>query len=186
MTKLQKIKEIQRKASCLFEKQAVEQAIARMADQIQQGLKDENPILLCVMVGGLVLTGQLLTLLDFPLEVDYIHVTRYGGATRGGDLHWKVEPRLNLKDRVVLIVDDILDGGLTLGGIVDYCHLAGAKKVSTAVLVDKCREREKGGIQEANYVGITVENHFLFGYGLDYDEYLRNAPGIYRVAPEHE
>src|SRR6185312_6509807 len=107
MEKLQKIKEIQGRASCLFDKQAVEQAIAGMADQIQQRLKDENPILLCVMVGGLVLTGKLLTLLDFPLEVDYIHVTRYGGATRGSDLHWKVEPRLNLKARVILIVDDI-------------------------------------------------------------------------------
>jgi hypoxanthine phosphoribosyltransferase len=186
METLQKIQEIQFKATCLYDKQAVEQAIAQMAKQIQQRLQNENPILLCVMVGGLVLTGQLLTLLNFPLELDYIHVTRYGGATRGGDLHWKVEPRLNLRDRHILIIDDILDGGLTLGGIVDYCRLAGAKQVSTAVLVDKRRKREKGGTEEADYVGLTVDNHFLFGYGLDYDEYLRNAPGVYRVASEHE
>jgi hypoxanthine phosphoribosyltransferase len=113
--------------------------------------------------------------------MDYIHATRYRGATRGGDLHWLVEPRKNLKDRTILIVDDIMDGGLTLAAIIDYCKQAKARAVYTAVLVSKNREREPGVNFEPDYVGMTTADRFLFGFGLDYEEYLRNVPGIYAI-----
>lgn len=180
------IRDVQAKARCLYTHAEIQQALDKMAKDIHSAVGDQNPILLCVMVGGLIPAGNLLPRLDFPLEVDYIHATRYGNKTRGGEVRWLVKPRLDLKDRVVLIVDDILDGGITLAEIKDYCLQAGAAKVLVAVLLDKSEARLEKGLPFADFVGLSVENGFLFGYGMDYQEYLRNAPGIYVVAPEHQ
>jgi hypoxanthine phosphoribosyltransferase len=136
------------------------------------------------MVGGLIPAGNLLPRLDFPLEVDYIHATRYGNEMQGGELNWIVRPDISLEDRTVLIVDDILDGGITLAAIVDYCKKQKAKEVYTAVLLDKHQGRVPGGTQHADFTGIMMEDGFVFGYGMDYQGYLRNAPGIYVAAPD--
>ena len=169
------------KAVCLHSFDEINLALDKMSKEITHQLKDEHPLILCVMTGALITTGHLVTRLHFPLEIDYIHATRYRGSVRGGDLHWLVEPRQSLQDRTVLIVDDIMDGGLTLSAIIDYCQQSGAKKVQTAVMVSKKRQREPGVNFEPDYVGLTTEDKFLFGFGLDYQEYLRNVPGIYAV-----
>lgn len=181
-----KIQNVFDKADCLYNLDAIEIALDKMSLAITQKLKDSNPLIICVMVGALIPTGHLLTRLNFPLEVDYIHATRYRDQTRGGDLHWLVEPRQSLKNRTVLVVDDILDGGITLAAIIDYCQQAGAAQVLTAVMVNKVREREPGGDFIPDFVGLETEDRYLFGFGLDYKGYLRNAPGIYAVAKEHE
>lgn len=186
MTIPSKIKEVYEKSSCLFTTNEVEAALDRLAINIHKELQDENPVLLCVMVGGLVLLGNLLPRLDFPLEVDYVHATRYRGETTGGELHWKVRPSSSLAGRTVLVVDDILDGGITLAAIIDEVNALGAKKVYSAVLVDKYSKRVPNGLQKADFVGLEIEDHFIFGYGMDYNEYLRNAPGIFVVHPDHE
>ncbi|MBB71972.1 MAG: hypoxanthine-guanine phosphoribosyltransferase [Legionellales bacterium] len=180
------IRDVYERSSCLYTKEQVEQALDSMGDAIHNRLADENPILLCVMIGGMVATGNLLPRLDFPLELHYVHATRYRGEIRGGELNWKATPTFDIKDRTVLIVDDILDGGVTLSAIIDYCREAGAKDVLTAVLVDKHHEREEGGLESADFTGLTVDDRYIFGYGMDYKEYLRNAPGIFVVAPEDE
>lgn len=186
MNKINNIQEVLAKAECLYDLNDVEEALDRMSGEITQKLSAENPLLLCVMIGALIPMGHLLTRLNFPLEVDYIHATRYRSTTRGGDLHWLVEPRQSLKDRTVLIIDDIMDGGLTLSAIIDYCNQAGAKSVYTGVMINKKRTREEGVDFEPDFSGLITENRYLFGFGLDYNEYLRNAPGIYAVAKEHE
>lgn len=170
-----------KKSECLHDLADIEKALDKMAKEITEELEDTNPLILCVMIGALIPTGHLLTRLNFPLEVDYIHATRYRGAMRGGDLHWLVEPRQSLKGRTVLIVDDIMDGGLTLSAIIDYCQQAGAEKVCSAVMVNKRRVREAGVNFEPNFNGLYTDDRFLFGFGLDYEEYLRNVPGIYAV-----
>ncbi len=180
------IQEVYDKSTQLFSTTEVEAALDKMAVEIREVLHDKNPILLCVMIGGLVPLGNLLPRLDFALEVDYLHATRYRGEIEGGALHWKVKPTLSLKDRTVLIVDDILDAGVTLAAIVDEVKALGASDVQTAVLVDKHHRRAKNGLQHADFVGLEVDDHYIFGYGMDYNEYLRNAPGIFVVAPEHE
>jgi hypoxanthine phosphoribosyltransferase len=174
------------KADCIYNLQTIEKALDQMANAITHKLKNENPLIICVMVGALIPGGHLLTRLNFPLEVDYIHATRYRNETRGGDLHWLVEPRQSLENRTILIVDDIMDGGLTLGAIIDYCKQAGAKEVYSAVIVNKVREREPGVNFKPDFVGLDTEDRFIFGFGLDYKGYLRNAPGIYAIAKEHE
>lgn len=178
------IQEIYRTAHCLYSKQDIEEALDTMAMAIHNELAELNPVLLTVLKGGLVLVGNLLPRLDFPLEIDNIHVTRYQGAVQGGELVWKIKPEVSLQDRVVLVLDDILDLGLTLAAVVGFCQAAGARKVYTGVLVDKKTSRDPAGLVSADFVAVSVEDRFIFGYGLDYKEYLRNAPGIYEVSPE--
>jgi len=181
-----KIKEVYEKSTCLFTTNEVEAALDRMAINIHEELQDKNPIVLCVMIGGMVPMGNLLPRLDFPMEVDYVHATRYRGEISGGELHWKVKPSVSLVDRTVLVVDDILDGGVTLAAILEFVKGEGAKEVYSAVLVDKHHKRVENGLANADFVGLEVDDHYIFGYGMDYNEYLRNAPGIFVVAPEHE
>lgn len=180
------IKDVYEKSYCLFTTKEVEAALDRMAINIHQQLHDKNPILLCVMIGGLVPMGNLLPRLDFPLEVDYVHATRYNGDIKAGNLVWKVRPSLELAGRTVLVVDDILDGGLTLSAIIEEVKAMDALEVFSAVLVDKHHKRDPNGLKQADFVGLQVDDHYIFGYGMDYNEYLRNAPGIFVVAPEHE
>lgn len=131
--------------------------------------------------------GNLLPRLDIHLEVDYIHATRYRGATSGGELSWRAEPSVSLEGRTVVIVDDILDEGVTLKAIIDYCYEKGAKNVLTAILLDKKKPRLVEGVDKADFCALDVEpEHYVFGYGMDYEEYLRNVPGIYAVADEHK
>jgi len=169
------------RAECLYSLDEVNAALDRMAKEITSRLRETTPLVICVMKGALIVAGHLLTRLHFPLQLDYIHATRYRGSPRGGDLHWLVEPRVSLKERTILIVDDIMDGGLTLSAIIDYCRQYGATAIYTAVLVSKKRVREPGVKFEPDFVGVSTENRFLFGFGLDYEEYLRNVPGIYAV-----
>ncbi len=180
------IREVFAKATCIYSKSEVDAGLDTMASQISYELAHQNPIFLCVVVGGIVPLGNLLHRLDFPLEVDYVHASRYGGAIVGRDLKWKVKPSTPLKGRTVVVVDDILDGGLTLDAIIKYCEEEGADKVYSAVLVDKKDARLEGGVPKADFCGLEVDNHYVFGFGMDYKGYLRNAPGIYMVAPEHE
>jgi hypoxanthine phosphoribosyltransferase len=186
MTIPHKIKSVYEKSSCLFTTNEVEAALDRMAIKIHEQLQDQNPVIICVMIGGLVPLGNLLPRLDFPLEVGYVHATRYKGEITGGDIHWKVKPSTNLAGRTVLVVDDILDGGVTLAAIIAEIKALEATQVYSAVLVDKYRKRVPNGLQHADFVGLQVEDHYIFGYGMDYHEYLRNAPGIFVVHPDHE
>lgn len=181
-----KIKDVYKKSTRLFTTQQVEAALDKMALSIHSELHEKNPVILCVMIGGLVPMGNLLPRLDFPLEVDYIHATRYRGDIKAGELVWKVRPSTDLTDRTVLVVDDILDGGLTLSAIIAEVKNMGASEVFSAVLVDKHHKRVPDGLAKADFVGLEVDDHYIFGYGMDYNEYLRNAPGIFVVAPEHE
>jgi hypoxanthine phosphoribosyltransferase len=171
---------VYRAAECLHGEATVRGAVDRLAGEVTTALAGHNPLLLCPMTGGVVLAGHLLPQLDFPLEFDYIHATRYAGALNGGELTWKVTPSAELAGRHVLVVDDVLDRGITLAALVDFCHRQGAASVLTLVLVDK-RCQRKVDI-EANFVGLTAPDRYLFGWGMDYKGYLRNVPGIYAVA----
>ncbi len=167
-------------ADLLFSREQVEAAMDRMATEITQKLAGSDLIVLSVMNGGLVMGGQLLTRLAFPLRSDYVHATRYRNGTSGGELHWLRPPEELLDGKDVLIVDDILDEGVTLAAIVEGCRNQGAISVSTAVLVEKIHDRTNGF--KADFVGVQAEDRYLFGYGMDYKGYLRNAAGIYAVA----
>lgn len=167
-------------ATLIYSQAQVEAAVDEMAKAIEAKLDSDNPLLLCVMSGGLVVTAALMLRMPSVLTLDYIHATRYQNKTVGQQLDWVVKPRESLQNREVLIVDDILDEGITLSEIVKFCQTQGATRVLTAVLLDKKHNRKSGAIK-ADFNALTVADRYVFGYGMDYAGYLRNAPGIYAV-----
>jgi len=178
----QEIRDVYARADLIYSKADIDAAYDRMAMAISECLRDSNPVVMTVMVGGMIPAGQLLPRLDFPLQMDYLHASRYRGATRGGELHWLVRPSASLQDKVVLLIDDILDEGVTLAEICKACREAGAREVYIAVLLDK-RAKRKNGLQ-ADFVGYEIEDRYVFGCGMDYKGYLRNVPGIYAIPDE--
>jgi hypoxanthine phosphoribosyltransferase len=169
--------EVLARAELLYSQNEVELALDRMAEQIISRLSGRNPVVLCVLNGALIPLGHLLTRLPFPLRQDYIHATRYRGDTSGAELEWIGRPGTPLEGETVLVVDDILDEGVTLAAILEHCRQAGAKSVYSAVLVEKSHLRGNGF--KADFVGLTVPDRYVFGFGMDYKGYLRNTPEIY-------
>jgi hypoxanthine phosphoribosyltransferase len=169
--------QVYKNADLLYSKNTVQEALDRMATEIFVGYEHKNPILVCVMNGGVVPFSEILQRLEFPMQTDYIHATRYGGNLTGGQIAWLAEPRINPEGRHILVIDDILDEGETLASIVDYYNDKKAASVRTAVLVVKDRPRKIDYM--ADYVGLHVPNRYVFGCGMDYKDYLRNLPGIY-------
>jgi len=178
---LQHVQQVMDEADCLFTEAQVQAAVDAMAASINARLAHSNPIVYSVMNGGLIIAGQLATRLNFPLELGYLHATRYRNKLTGGELFWKARAEHSLVDRTILILDDILDEGHTLAAIVEYCRDAGAKEVLTAVLLDKQHDRKAYPGMRADFTGLDVEDRYIFGFGLDYKGYWRNAPGIYAL-----
>ena len=156
--------------------------VARMAREITAALGEREPLVLGVMRGSVIFAGHLLTQLRFPLHLDYLDVTRYGGNTTGGEIAWKVSPGTAVEGRVVLVLDDILDEGHTLAAIRDKLLAAGAKEFYTAVFSQKDTGRPKP--ITADFVGITVPNRYVFGFGMDVYGAWRNLPAVYAMSEQ--
>jgi hypoxanthine phosphoribosyltransferase len=169
-------------AELLVSADAVNDAVQRVAQEISTTLATANPLVLSVMTGAIVFTGQLLPLLRFPLDLDYVHVTRYGGATVGGHIEWKRFAAEKMAGRTVLIVDDILDEGHTLVEIKRRALESGAIHFYSAVFGDKALGRKKP--IAADFVGVTLPNRYVFGFGLDVKGAWRNLPAVYAMKQE--
>lgn len=179
--KREEILKVINEADCLHSDAEVAAALDQMAASISERLGEADPLVYVVLNGGIIAAGQLLPRLRFPLTVSYLHATRYGDATSGGRLDWKVKPREDLSGRTVLIIDDILDEGNTLDAILQYCRDQGAKEALCAVVINKKHDRKARPDLKADFVGIEVEDRFLFGCGMDYKGYWRNTLAIYAV-----
>ncbi len=166
-------------ADLLFSAAEVTSATRQVAAAINRDYADQYPLVLSVMGGAVVFTGQLLPMLDFPLDFDIVQASRYGTARVGKELTWRVAPRDNIAGRHVLILDDILDEGITLAAVVDLIKRHGAASVKCAVFCDKALAKPKPLV--ADYIGITVPDRFVFGYGMDISGAWRNLPAIYAV-----
>lgn len=175
----QHAKEILQQAELLYSAEQVQTALLGVAKKINEELAEKHPLVLSVMGGAVVFSGQLLPMLNFPLDFDYVHVSRYGDARKGGAMHWKVEPRENVRGRVVLLLDDILDEGHTLSVLRDRVLELGASQCYCAVFADKQHGRKKP--IKADFVGMDLPNRFVFGYGMDIEGAWRNLPAIYAV-----
>ncbi len=150
-----------------------------MAREITAELDGEFPVVLSVMGGAAVFTGQLLPQLAFPLEFGAIEVTRYNNDIEGREITWRLPPRDNVRERTVLVVDDILDEGITLAAIRKTLVDMGARRVLSAVFADKDLGRAKP--VKADFVGVTVPNRYVFGFGMDAYGLWRNLPAIYAL-----
>ncbi len=154
----------------------VQAAVQRLATEIEQRLADAYPLVLAVMGGAVVFAGQILPRLRFPLDFDYIHASRYGQATRGARIEWRVTPPEGVAGRTVLVLDDILDGGDTMSAIRERLLELGAREFQCAVLVEKVLQRKKP--ISADFVGLRIPDRFVFGCGMDAKGFWRNLPEI--------
>jgi len=159
-------------------------AMDRLAREISAALAGSFPLVLCVMRGAVVFAGQLLPQLRFPLEFDYLDLTRYGDATRGGDITWRVTPAAVVAGRTVLVLDDILDHGSTLAAVRENLLAAGASRVYYAVLTEKDIGRPKPA--RADFVGLRLPDRYVFGCGMDVGGVWRNLPEIYALKEGNE
>ena len=175
----QEIIRVRHEAERVHDAQAMQDVFDSLAKQISASLADRNPVLLPVMMGGLYLCGQLMQRLDFPLEVDYLHASRYRDSLEGNQLVWPVRPSNKIAGRSVLIIDDILDQGVTLAGIIESVKLAGAAELESVVMTRKLCKRQQD--VEVEFIGVDVPDRYVFGCGMDYKGYWRNLPGIYAV-----
>ena len=183
MTSAPRLADALANAEVVFDRAALEQAIARMAVDVARDFAGSVPVYLTVMHGGLPFAAQLAMAVGahgVDLEFDYLHATRYRGATSGGELVWKHRPATPLRGRRVLLADDILDEGHTLLAVRDWCLAEGASEVRIAALAVKQHDRCVPGIC-ADYVGVEVPDRYVFGYGMDFHEQGRNLPAIYAL-----
>jgi hypoxanthine phosphoribosyltransferase len=167
------------KAEQIYSAESILAAVNQLAVKITETMSDQYPLVLSVMGGAVVFTGHLLPQLQFPLSFDYLQVTRYQNTTQGGSISWKVFPQENLRGRVVLVLDDILDEGITLVAIRERVMDCGAKAFYSAVLADKDIGRSKP--LQADFVGLMLPNRYVFGFGMDIKGAWRNLPAIYAL-----
>ncbi len=170
------------RADLVWSADDVSAAVRRMAGEITAALGDRNPLVLSVMGGAVVFTGQLLPLLAFPLDFDTLYVSRYRGDTRGGRIEWRVAPPARARGRTVLVLDDILDEGETMAAVRERLLAFGAAEVRVAVLADKEIRRSKP--LAPDFTGLKVPDRYVFGYGMDVHGAWRNLPAIYALAAD--
>jgi hypoxanthine phosphoribosyltransferase len=174
--------QVLQQAELVFDAADIDSAIERLAQRLTERLHDKAPLVLCVMQGGLMFTGKIMSRLPVDAEFDYIHATRYGDNTSGDAIEWLAYPKKKLDNRTVLILDDILDEGYTLAAIEQYCRDQGAREVLSAVLLQKKHDRLKPGMH-CEFVALEVDDRYVFGYGMDYKGKLRQLDRIYALRP---
>lgn len=166
-----------RDVECLYTLTEIDAVLSKLAALLNRDYADKNPLLLCVMNGAVITMGQLLPKLDFALQIDYIHASRYGDKIVGGELIWQAQPQTAMDDRHVLLIEDIYDEGHTLIALREFCQQQGALSVACLALADKQHARKSG--QPPEYIGLSVADRYVFGFGMDVQGYWRNAPGIF-------
>lgn len=179
----QRALKVNARARCLYTGTQVRAVLDTMAAQISADYAGSNPLLICIMTGGIITASELALRLSFPLQMDYAHASRYGDSTTGAGLQWFREPTIPLAGRQVILVDDIFDQGATLEGISQRCKEMGAAGLRVAVLVDKQHNRKLTSMRP-HYIGLSVGDEYVYGFGMDYRGYLRNADGIFAVHPD--
>ncbi len=170
-------------AELIHDAAAVGRAFDAMAAAVDAELAGADCLAVVLLQGGIVPAGNLLPRLRSPLELDSVQLTRYRNTTRGGAIEWRQWLATPVAGRTVLLIDDILDEGHSLAAVAARCHAEGAARVLTAVLVDKRHGRKSPDIR-ADVVGLEVDDRYVFGFGMDYLGWHRNAPGIFAVVED--
>lgn len=168
-------------AECLYDRSAIDGLMDKQAALLNARYAETCPLVLCVMTGAVVYAGHLLPRLDFALDLDYVHASRYGDARTGGVLHWHARPRKPVRGRDVLLLDDILDEGVTLHEIAQWLKTEGASRVEIAVLTHK--EKPIPQPCQPDYPALKTPDRYVYGFGLDVDGLWRNANGIFVANP---
>jgi len=162
----------------LFTREQIESAVNRLAAEITRDYRDKNPVLIGILKGVFIFMADLVRSMNFPLEVDFIRLSSYGsGKQTSGRVKIVQELSCQVRDRHVLVVEDIIDTGITVSFLLDYLEEKNPASLKLCALLDKPSRRRKP--VKIDYLGLTVPDKFLVGYGLDCDEQYRNLPDIY-------
>jgi hypoxanthine phosphoribosyltransferase len=153
---------------------------SEVAIAVSQPIKKEV-VVLCVMNGGMVFCAHLLPLLNFPLQFDALQISRYGDKGIGGALRWLKKPTIELRNKHILIVDDLIDEGVSLTEVFNYCEGENTASTKAAVLLNKETARRAPEAITPNYIGMSIPDEFIFGFGIDYKNYYRNLLDIYSI-----
>lgn len=176
----QDIVRARREAELVCSEAEINEAFDRMGAAIAARLAGSDPVVLAVMQGGAFTAVRLCERFDFPYELDYVHVSRYRDGVQGGELEWLVRPQLDLTGRAVLVVDDVLDHGVTLAELCAALETQVPAELLLTVLVEKALESPRAR-PRPDFVGLTTRDVYLFGCGMDYRGYWRGLPALYAV-----
>lgn len=170
------------KSERLYDYSEVERAIHAVSQEVNRELEGDDVLVITILQGGLVFSGMLVPQLSFPLTLDYTQFSRYGHNKEGGDIRVPATPKTSMEGKTVLLVDDIYDRGETLKVASELCVENGAKKVVAAVLVKKVFADVAVTPLIPNFklfYALEVPDKFVFGMGMDVEDYFRNAAGIF-------
>jgi hypoxanthine phosphoribosyltransferase len=167
----------------LISKRKIAAAVRRLAAEIQVDYRDKYPLIVGILKGSFVFVSDLVRCLDIPLQVDFIRLSSYGSCTESaGKVTVINDLPVHIQGRHVLVVEDIIDTGLTTSFLCDYLRQQGPASVKLCSLIDKPSRRIVP--VKIDYLGFTVPNLFIVGYGIDYDEKYRNLPDICIIKEE--
>ena len=173
----------QPKLSILFTRDEIAATVNRLAAEIRRDYLTKHPILIAVLKGSFMFLADLIRRLDFPLEVEFVRLSSYGrGKESSGKIKLAQRPQAKVKGRHVLVIEDIIDTGLTAGFLLDYLGQKKPASLKLCVLTDKPARRQTP--VNIDYRGLTVPDKFIVGYGLDWDERFRHLPDIYVMENE--
>lgn len=170
-------------ANCLYTTDEIDTGIEELALRVADDLKNSNPLFICIMNGAMFFCTSLLKHFNFPLQLDYLHLTRYQDGRSSDSLEWKVKPHFKIQGRHVVLLDDILDEGKSLRAAHSFCVEQGAASVKSFVLLKKNRKDKMACFEVNDYV-FACPDLYVFGYGMDYKHYWRNSNAIYTI--DHE
>ena len=172
------LKELLSNSSILERNEVIVETINSMAINCNNHFNNQSIVVLPVMTGALTFAGHILPQLTMDLELSYIHATRYRNNIGQKQVEWLFQPEKELiQDKIVLVLDDILDQGVTLNAIREKLLFLGAKQVITSVLFEKYIKEVKS--IEADFIGLEIPDKYVFGFGLDFDGIGRNMPHLY-------
>lgn len=158
----------------------IEQRVAQLAAEISRDLGESDPVMIGILKGAFIFLSDLVRRMDCEVALDFVRVASYGSSTQSsGAIKLTKPPDMDLTDRTVVVVEDIVDTGLTVRWLKDYLAEMGCRQVKVCSFIDK-PERRKVDL-DLDYVGFKVPKGFLVGYGLDYNEQYRHLPGVYEI-----
>jgi hypoxanthine phosphoribosyltransferase len=172
----------QPRLTLLFTRDEIEATVKKLAAEIRQDYHNKRPVLIGVLKGSFMLMADLIRLLDFPLEVEFVRLSSYGGGKSPGKIKLVHRLQSKIKDRHVLVIEDIIDTGLTTAFVLDYLSQKKPASLKLCTLTDKPARRKIP--VNIDYLGLTVPNKFIVGYGIDWNERFRYLPDIYAMENE--
>ena len=157
----------------------IQQAVKSVAEQMNKDLEGANPLFICVLNGAFMFAGDLMKYFTLPCEITFIKLTSYAGLYTSGDVKEIMGLSESVIDRNVVVVEDIVDTGITMDRILTSLNAKGAKSIKVATFLQKPDALQRD--ITVDYAAIKIPNDFIVGYGLDYDGYGRNLRDIYTV-----